>query len=398
MNQAAPSEPPDPIRVLNIIARMNIGGPAHHVALLTGRMGPPKFQSVLVTGQLGPHEGSFTSLLEEYRAAAVTLPTLGRELSPGRDLQTLFALVRLIRRLRPDVVHTHTAKAGTLGRLAARLARGGSVVVVHTYHGHVLSGYFAARKTAAFRMIEWALARLSDALVGVSEATVAELVELGVAPRERFRVIRLGLDLGRFAAIDEAPSAQERARLRIAADELVALYVGRLVPIKRVDVLLDGVADARRRGLRLRLVIAGDGDQRGVLEARAAALGIASAVSFLGFRHDLERLLAAADFGILTSDSEGTPVSLIEAAAAARPAVATAVGGVPEVVTSETGVVVEAGRPDAVARGIERLAADPVRRRELGRNARDLVLARFTEASLLSTVDALYDELLRERT
>jgi glycosyltransferase involved in cell wall biosynthesis len=392
-------EPSRRIRVLRVIARMNVGGPAHHVSLLGGRLDPQRYESLLLSGAVGPGERSFDALAERYGARRETVPGLGPELDVRRDARALRSLVRTMRRFRPHIVHTHTAKAGTLGRVAARLALGPRPIVVHTYHGHVLRGYFGPAKTLVFRGIEQGLGRVSDCLVGVSQATVDELVELRVAPPERFRVVPLGLDLDRFLRIDIGDRGSAlRAELGVGDDELLAVFVGRLVPIKRVDVLLHALAHARAGHVRLRLAIVGDGESRGALEETAAALGLGDVVAFLGFRQDLDVVAAATDVAVLSSDNEGTPVSLIEAAAAARPAVATAVGGVPDVVMPTGGVVVPPGDFRALGEALMALAQDDDRRRRMGVAAREHVRTRYDAGRLVSDIDWLYRDLLAART
>jgi glycosyltransferase involved in cell wall biosynthesis len=306
-------------------------------------------------------------------------------------------MVRLIRGFRPHIVHTHTAKAGAIGRLAARMALGRGVVVVHTYHGHVLTGYFGPARTAAFRWLERLLGLVSDRLVGVSQATVDDLVRLRIAARRKFTMIPLGLELDRFLAIDTAPSGAFRDELGAAPDECVALFVGRLVPIKRVDLAIRAVAEARRRGARLRLVVAGDGELRRSLERLAEELGLCGHVSFLGFREDLDRLVEGADLALLTSDNEGTPVALIEAAAGSRPSVATAVGGVRDIVTWETGRLAPAGDVTGVADVLVELAEDPIARATLGKAARTHVRSKYSSDRLLRDIDQLYSVLLAKR-
>jgi glycosyltransferase involved in cell wall biosynthesis len=389
------------IRVARIIARMNVGGPAYHVSLLSGRLDPARFETQLLTGALGAGEGSFEHLAEHYGTRIHRVAGLRPEVSPIDDLTALRAIGRALRGFRPHVVHTHTAKAGTLGRLAALLALRPRPVIVHTYHGHVLSGYFGPRKTRFFLEVERALARGTDRLLGVSQATVDDLVQLGVAPAERFSVVPIGLDLDRFLALDSDAGARLRARTRselaVGDDEVLAISAGRLVPIKRVDVLLDAVAHARSLGAPVVVAIAGDGELRDELERTARDLGIEGATRFLGFRHDLDALVAAADIAALSSDNEGTPVALIEASAGGRPAVATDVGGVRDIVTPDTGLLAPPGDAGALGSAIAALAGSPERRKLLGAAAREHVRERWSAARLVRDIERLYDELLAEQ-
>jgi glycosyltransferase involved in cell wall biosynthesis len=385
---------PGRIRVLRVIARMNIGGPAHHVSMLSGRLDPGRFETLLVHGKLGPGEGSFESLAGREGCRVKVLADLRPELRPAADVRALVGLMRVIRAFRPDIVHTHTAKAGFLGRLAAVLSPGPRPIIVHTYHGHVLEGYFGRPRTVLYRFLERQLGRVSDCLIGVSQATVDDLVRLGVAPRERFRVVPVGLDLDRFLRPDPEAIATVRDRCGTSAGELLVAFVGRLVPIKRVDLVLRATASARRQGAPIRLVVVGDGPCRARLELLADSLGIGEAVRFLGYLPDTSAVAAAADIAVLASDNEGTPVSLIEAGAAGRPAVATAVGGVPDVVVPGAGVLVPPGDHAALARGIVRLAGDAELRAQMGARARTHVTGSFSIGRLLSDVEELYDHLL----
>ena len=387
-----------PIRVMRVIARLNMGGPAKHVGILSGRrMKARGYETLLVHGSLAPGEESLQEFAESEGAELVFLPELVQPIKPGSDLRAFRELSRLMRAFKPDVVHSHTAKGGFVGRSAALTMRP-RPVIVHTYHGHVLEGYFGRTKTAAYRGLERAAGRFSDRLIGVSQATVGDLVRLGVAPRERFRVVRLGLDLDCFTSLDPVPDPQARRALNIGGDEMLFSFVGRIVPIKRLDLLLEALALARGNGYRVQLAVAGDGEARHVLEQMARDLGIAESVHFLGYRRDLATIAAASDAVILSSDNEGTPVSLIEAGAAARPGIATNVGGVPDVVTDRTGILVPPNDVAALAAGIERLAGDPDLRANMGKQARDHAIGRFSAERLIDDIDSLYRELLDERT
>jgi glycosyltransferase involved in cell wall biosynthesis len=265
---------------------------------------------------------------------------------------------------------------------------------VHTYHGHVLEGYFGPVKNATYRGFERRLASVSDALVGVSTATVDDLVRLRIAPREQFRVIPIGLDLDPFVRATPADGAAFRSEAGVRDGEVLLTFVGRLVPIKRVDVLLRAFAHARDLGAPARIAVVGDGELRPQLQALAADLGVADRVWFAGYRASMVPVAAGSDIAVLSSDNEGTPVSLIEAGAAAKPAVATRVGGVPDVVTPHTGIVADAGDPKALGEGLAMLARDSAVRVKMGESAREHVAQRFSVERLVEDVEALYDELL----
>lgn len=391
------------IRILRVIARLNMGGPAHQVCLLSGRRTAPlNYETLLVHGSLGIGEGSLEELVSAECANDYHLKNLVPQVSPRADAAALRELVALIAEFEPDIVHTHTAKAGFLGRQAALIAGARPhrrrPVLVHTFHGHVLEGYFGRAKEGTYRQLERWLARHTDRLIGVSAATVDDLVRLRIARPEQFSMIPLGLDLGSFEAITPASGRELREELGVADHEILISFVGRIVSIKRVDVLLRAVDHARAAGAPVRLAVAGDGELREEMMSLARGLGILDVVSWLGYRRDLPELAAAADIAVLSSDNEGTPVSLIEAGASGLPAVSTNVGGVGDVVRDGvSGILVAPGDHAALGAGISALAADPEMRRTMGMSARAHVLARFSVDRLIDDVAALYAELLEHR-
>jgi len=390
----SPSGEGRPVRVLRVIARLNVGGPALHVTYLARGLAERGYETTLVAGDVARGEASMSFVAEQAGVEIVTLPGLSRELSPVRDALAAFRLARLIRKLRPDVVHTHTAKAGAVGRTAALLAWPRRPVVVHTFHGHVLRGYFGTGGTLVFRAIETLLARASDRLIAVSPEVRDELVALHVAPRERFSVVRLGIELEPRVHFEGDP-AEVRRRHGIPEGKFVVGWFGRMTAVKRTDDLLTMLAGVRERGIDALLLLVGDGDDRERLEQRAHDLGLARSCLFLGYQEDVAPWYAICDAVVLTSASEGTPVTIIEALAAGRPVVATKVGGVPDVVDEgETGFLVRPHDTHALAERLEILAGDPVRRRAMGDLGRARMLERYAVERLVEDVDALYRELL----
>jgi glycosyltransferase involved in cell wall biosynthesis len=383
------------IRVLRVISRLNVGGPALHTTLLTRRLDPGRYDTRLVTGRVAPDEGSYLDLYQLPPARVSRLPALGREVRLSRDVVALRQLVRLMARARPHIVHTHTAKAGALGRVAALLTR--VPVIVHTFHGHVFQGYFGPAWTRVLLAVERALARRTDCLIAVSPAVRRELLALGIGSPERFRVVPLGLDLDVFARADALRGAL-RAELGIPPEAPLVGIVARLVPIKAHEVFLRAAALVGARLPEARFLLVGDGEGRPALERLAAGPGLADRVRFLGWRRDLDRIYADLDVVVLTSRNEGSPVALIEAMAAGRAVVATGVGGVRDFVADGvTGCVVRPGDAEAVAAGIADLLEHAERRQTLGKAGREHVLPRFGVERLLADIDRLYTELLRAR-
>ena len=385
-----------PVRVLRAIARLNMGGPALHVAYLTAGLHERGYRTVLVAGNLARGEVSMSFVAERLGVRIVSIPQLSREISPFRDVIAAVRVARLVRHVRPQIVHTHTAKAGAVGRLAALLAGSPRPVLVHTFHGHVLRGYFGPLKTAAFRRLEQALARHTDALVAVSPQVRDDLVALGVALPERFVVIRLGIELERRVAAPAGARDETRRLLGVPPERFLVGWVGRMTGVKRTHDVLLALKTLRDNGVDAGLCLVGDGPDRESVEERAYDLGIARHCLYLGYQDDVASWYAALDAFILPSANEGTPVSAIEALAAGLPVVATRVGGVADVVRDgEDGYLVEPGDVDAMAAALARLARDPDLRGRIGASARDRVLARYAVDRLIGDVDRLYRSLLQ---
>jgi len=378
-----------------VIARLNMGGPALHVAYLTAGLRERGYETTLVAGTLARGEDSMAFVARELGVDVVTIPELGREISPLRDLIATLRLAWLIRRERPQILHTHTAKAGTVGRLAARLAGGARPpIVVHTFHGHVLRGYFGPLRSRIFRWLERWLARHTTALVAVSPQVRDDLVAFGVAPPEKFVVIRLGIELEQRVA-DTDGRSETRRYLGIPPDRFTVGWIGRMTAIKNTEDVLSAFKALRTGGVEATLCMVGDGPDRAELERRAHELGIMRDTLFLGYQQDVAPFYAAFDALVLPSSNEGTPVSVIEALAARTPVVATRVGGVPDVVREgEDGFLVETGDTEALADRLARLAADPELRERMGARARERVLPRYEVSRLVDDVDRLYRTLL----
>lgn len=314
---------------------------------------------------------------------------LVRPVRPDKDVAAFRAVRTLILQLNPKIVHTHMAKAGAVGRLAA--LRRDDVRTVHTFHGHVLDAYFSPAIESAFTRAERFLAQRTDVLVAVSDEIRDQLLDIGVGRPHQFRVIPLGFELDAFLAV-EGKAGDFRSEVGLDLKSPLVAVVGRLTAIKDHETLLRAVATLPGT----HLAVLGDGELRAQIEGLAQALRIADRTHFLGWRHDLANVLADVDVVALTSRNEGTPVSLIEAAAAGRPVVATAVGGTASVVRDGvTGFLVQPGEPEAIAAALERLLRDPTLAATFGRSARHHVRERFSHHRLLRDVSELYDELKR---
>lgn len=405
------------MKILRIIARLNVGGPARHVVWLTNRLQDKEFRSSLIAGTVPPGEEDMSYFAAEHGVEPIFIEEMSRELSP-KDIISLWKIYRQIRRIRPDIIHTHTAKAGTVGRTAAFLYRWFTwrtlighprpVKVVHTFHGHVFHSYYSPAKTRIFIAIEKMLARFAtDRIITISDQQQHEIHEqFGVGRPEQFRVVPLGLDLAQF---ETTTSLRHELRDLIgAADtDIVISLVGRLTAIKNIQLLLD--AAAKIYGTDdpppVRFVVIGDGELRQELEASAAKLGLSGKVSFLGNRTDVHRLLHGVDIAVLASSNEGTPLSLIEAMACGVPFVSTAVGGVVDLAgpqadertglkICERGILTEPGSVDSLAIGLIYLAKNERLRESLSQNGKQFVDSSYSTDRLVADVKELYRELV----
>ena len=387
------------MKVLRVIARLNVGGPALHVAYLTAGLAERGYDTTLAAGTLGRGEESMAWVADTKGVSIEVIDELHRNISPFRDLRAMLKLADLIRRERPTILHTHTAKAGAVGRVAALLA--GSArppIVVHTFHGHVLRGYFNRPMTSAFRTLERLLARMTTRLVAVSPEVRDDLVALGVAPASKFAVIRLGIELDQRVGDGAVTRAEARRQLGVSGDTFLVGWVGRMTAVKRTDLVVRTLERLVEGGVDARLLLVGDGPDRDGLERYAHELGVARRCLFLGYQEDVARWYDAIDVLLLPSVNEGTPVSVIEALAAERPAVATRVGGIPDVIRDGVdGFLVDSDDPGELAARLAELAQDPPQRAAMGAAGRVRVLERYSVDRLIDDIDRLYRELLAER-
>lgn len=388
----------EPIRILRVIARLNMGGPAIHVSSLAAGLEPRGYETTLVAGSLARGEDSMAFLAERLDIPVRTIPELQREVSPIDDARSVRRMREIIRELRPHILHTHTAKAGAIARAAALVSGAARpAILVHTFHGHVLKGYFDPVRTAFFKEVERSLARVTDALVAVSPEVRDELVAAGIAPREKFSVIRLGIPLEERLG-DATADLDYRRLYGISESAFVVGWVGRMTDVKDTDAVLEIVRAARDRGLEAVLVMVGDGPDRVRLEQLAHDIGIARSTFFVGYQPEVAGYYRLFDAFLLPSVNEGTPVSAIEALASGTPVVATRVGGVPDVVRDgEDGFLFEPGDTDDAAERLALLASDATLRSALGASGRERVLRRYSVSRLVEDVDRLYRSLLSER-
>ena len=374
----------DQIRVLRIIARMNVGGPAWQTSVLTRGLGDYGFETRLLAGQLADGEADFVAL-RDPDLEVVSIAGLGRPIRLGGDLRAFWSVYREIRRFSPMIVHTHTAKAGVIGRVAAVAAR--VPIRVHTFHGHVLHGYFSPLTTRLLIMVERVLARHTTALVAVGQRVGEELVAAGIGTADKFTAIAPGVG----SAGTVLDRADARAAHDLPATSPVVLFIGRLTSVKRPDRLLAAFEQVVAKVPDATLVVAGQGDL--LEEVRSDAQRLGESVRFVGWRPDVASLYAASDVVVISSDNEGMPVTLIEAAMAGVPGVTTDVGSASEVVEDQvTGLVVPTD-PEAIAEALIDLLSDPGRRLDMGCAAELRARQRFSSERLVADHAALYRRL-----
>ncbi|HEX9423404.1 MAG TPA: glycosyltransferase [Pyrinomonadaceae bacterium] len=412
------------MKIVRVIARLNVGGPAKHVVWLTSGLQTLECESLLVAGTVPPGEDDMSYFATEMGVVPILVPEMSREISL-KDTLTIWKLYKLFRRERPDIVHTHTAKAGTVGRVAGLfyrwltpsvlLGRPRACRFVHTYHGHIFHSYYGPLKTRTFILIEKTLAKLiTDRIVVVSQQQRREINEdFGVGRAEQFSVIPLGLDTSVFADWKERRRLF-RHELGVAADDILVGIVGRLTEIKNHELFIRAAALfkekflARSSRARVRFIVVGDGALRNTLEQLTASLGLTEDLIFTGSRRDLENVYPALDIVALTSRNEGTPLTLIEAMANARPVISTAVGGVIDLLGESNsqdpkepfkicprGISVPPDDASAFAAGLARLVVDPRLRRETGERGLQFVVSHYSAERLLADIKSLYADLLK---
>ena len=373
------------VRVLRIIARMNVGGPAVQVSGLMRGFDQELFEQELLTGYCATDEADY---LEKVATdvKSIRIDGLGRSIKPRADLTALFAIVKVIRRFKPDVIHTHTAKAGVVGRIASMLS-GHRSVRVHTFHGHLLHGYFGSGKTKLVILVEKFLALFTQQLLAVGKQVQDDLIAAGIGNSNKFAVMPPGLQLAKLPSKHDA-----RFELGLDQNEIYCAFIGRITQIKRPDRFLDVVAKVKTDGIKINFIAAGAGEQLQYCQDRVTSENLP--VTFLGWREDIEVVLAAADFVILTSDNEGTPLSLIQAGMVGISVVATNVGSTNEIVVNgKTGFLTDLS-VDQLASAVTKLAENNDLRAQMGAAGQEYTLARYGVERLIKDHQDLYLRLL----
>ncbi len=384
-------------KIVRIITRLNIGGPAIHTILLTGEVNQDVFKTHLVAGSPDPSEGDMSALAAQNGINIEYIPELRREIGL-KDFSVFIKMLKLLIKIKPDIIHTHTAKAGTLGRIAAIFA--GVPVKVHTFHGHIFDGYFSPVKTRIFIAIEKFLGLFTDKVIVVSESVRGQIVNtLKIVRPDKCVVIKLGFDLGKFLNNDGIRGAF-RKEFNINPDVLLIGIVGRLVAIKNHGMFLKTIRKITENlpDEKLKFVIVGDGELRQNLEKEVKCMALENDIMFTGWIADVAKVYADLDLVVLTSLNEGTPVSLIEAMASARPVVATSVGGVVDIVIDGVnGFLAGPNDVPEFADKVVSLLKDRKRREEMGKKGREFVKSNFHKERLIKETEDLYISCLERK-
>jgi glycosyltransferase involved in cell wall biosynthesis len=394
-------------RILRILNRLAVGGPVLNAVYLTKYMAP-EFETLLVVGEKEDHEKGADYLTDQLGIQFITVKGMGRSLNPASDYFAYRELRKLIRSFKPDIVHTHAAKPGALGRLAASAEN--LPAIVHTFHGHVFHSYFNSAKTKFFISTERFLAKKSDAIIAISEQQKKELVkDFKIAPAEKFRVIPLGFDLDRFRTNQDEKRKKFRNEFNLRDDDIAIGIIGRLVPVKNHYLFLKAVKHVfDNTSKRVKAFIIGDGETRADLENLAREVGINYSTEkdaehlhplvFTSWRSDVDGINAGLDIVCLTSFNEGTPVSLIEAQAANKPIVSTRVGGIADIVIEgETALLADVQQMEMFSHHLLRLVEDDELRKRMGEESHMHVMEKFSYQRLVSDMACLYRELLEKK-
>jgi glycosyltransferase involved in cell wall biosynthesis len=373
---------------MRVIARMNVGGPAVQVSGLMRNMNSSEFDHRLYTGFCADDEADYLNTVAKD-VSAVRIEGFGRRVSFGADLLSFYTLVKEIRNFKPHVIHTHTAKAGFLGRIASIVSFHQSIRV-HTFHGHLLNGYFGSFKKSLVVLAERILAMLTHQLLAVGDKVRQDLLLAGIGKPERFGLMPPGLEIGKLLTKKDAMSF-----FGLSNQTLQCAFIGRVTQIKRPDRFLDVVSEIQKRGLPIEFFIAGDGELLQNCRERISREDLP--VKVLGWQSDIEQVLSATDVVILTSDNEGTPLSLIQAGMAGLPVVTTRVGSVPEVVLDGITGIVTSLDVQQIADALEMLAKSAELRAQMGTSAREFTLANFGIKRLVNDHEVLYKKLVANR-
>jgi len=426
------------IKIVRVFSRLNIGGPSIHTILLTAGLNNGNFTSILVKGSEDKDEGDMLYFAEKKDVKPIVIPEMGRSISILKDLKAFIKLYKLIKKEKPDIVHTHTAKAGALGRGATILLRcreftvrllkkiffyktpltlnNSELKLVHTFHGHVFTEYFNSIISNIFVLIERILAKFTDIIIAVSEEQRREILDFGIGNKDKVITIPLGLELDRFLNLGEL-KGKLRAELNLTENIKLIGIVGRLVPIKNHTMFINAVSKLKEKNkeLKIKFLIVGDGELRQELKDYVKEKELEKDIIFLGFRRDMEIIYADLDIVVLTSLNEGLPVALIEAMASGRAVISTKVGGVVDLFGKtddmeykerneeksyefkNCGILIKSDDRDGLALAMNELVKNDRLRERMGDEGRKIVYPKYDISRLIENMSKLYEGIVYKR-
>ncbi len=397
-------------KILRIHNRLIIGGPSHNVSLLTAYL-YPEFETKLLVGKKDPAEKDATYIADQLGLVPIEISEMRRSILPFNDIISYYKVKRIIKKYKPDIVHTHASKAGAIGRMAAKSCN--VPLIVHTFHGHVFHSYFNPFLSSLVVRFERFLAKRTDAIIAISDTQRQEMIEVyKIAPAEKIFTVPLGFNLDKFAIDQDTKGIIFRNKYGFKKTELVIGIIGRLVPIKNHDMFLEVAAIIKAdpdKNVNVRFAIIGDGESRRQIEEKAASLNLSCSyfitspksdtdVVITSWETEIDQALAGLDMVVLTSSNEGTPVSLIEAQSAYRPVVSTNVGGVEDIVIQgKTGFITEVGDTIGFAKYVQQLIDDAGLREQMGKSGYKNVITSYSKQRLISDMKKLYFKFLKKK-
>lgn len=381
-------------KILRILNRFNVGGPTYNVAYLTKYLSD-EYTTVLIGGEREDSEASSEYILKELDIPYTIVPDMKRSISLKNDIKALREIISIIKKEKPDIVHTHASKAGMLGRLAAKIC--GVPYIFHTFHGHVFHSYFGKKKTSFFIHLERLLARWSTAIIAISDIQKHELGDIyKICPSEKIQVVPLGFDLHKFTEQTDEKRKQFRTQYNLQDDEIAIGIVGRLAPVKNHEMFIDAICNCQKQtSKKIRAFIIGDGELAEQLQTYCKNTNTEQIITFTSWIKDVDVAYAGLDIVALTSFNEGTPVSIIEAQAAGKPVVSTNVGGINDIVQEDETALLSEIDTEKFTEKLTRLINDDDLREKMSEKSRQFSDSKFSYVRLCTDMENVYKKFMK---
>ena len=381
-------------KILRILNRFNVGGPTYNVAYLTKYLSD-EYTTVLIGGEREESEASSEYILKELDIPYTIVPDMKRSISLKNDIKALREIISIIKKEKPDIVHTHASKAGMLGRLAAKIC--GVSYIFHTFHGHVFHSYFGKKKTSFFIHLERLLARWSTAIIAISDIQKHELGDIyKICQPEKIQVVPLGFDLHKFTEQTDEKRKQFRTQYNLQDDEIAIGIVGRLAPVKNHEMFIDAICNCQKQtSKKIRAFIIGDGELAEQLQTYCKNTNTEQIITFTSWIKDVDVAYAGLDIVALTSFNEGTPVSIIEAQAAGKPVVSTNVGGISDIVQEDETALLSEIDTEKFTEKLTRLINDDDLREKMSEKSRHFSDSKFSYVRLCTDMENVYKKFMK---